>query len=89
MLTKCFGEFMGTLMPIALGNGVVANLLLRRPKAEGAGWMMIASAWAFAVMAGVFTRDDRLSCRGLRDLHGRSDGMRRWWRKPRHSPGRG
>jgi len=55
MLTKCFGEFMGTLMLILLGDGVVANAFLRRSKAEGAGWMVIASGWAFAVMAGVFT----------------------------------
>ena len=59
MLTKCFGEFMGTLMLILLGNGVVANVLLRRSKAEGAGWMVIA------VMAGVFTA---IAC-GSSDAH--------------------
>src|SRR5215813_7509735 len=55
MLAKCFGEFMGTLVLILLGDGVVANVLLKRSKAEGSGWMVIASGWAFAVMAGVFT----------------------------------
>jgi glycerol uptake facilitator len=55
MLAKCFGEFMGTLVLILLGDGVVANVLLKRSKAEVAGWMVIASGWAFAVMAGVFT----------------------------------
>lgn len=65
MLTKCFGEFMGTLMLILLGDGVVANVLLRRSKAEGAGWMVIASGWAFAVMAGVFTA---IAC-GSSDAH--------------------
>src|SRR5260370_7524053 len=55
MLVKCFGEFMGTLVLILLGDGVVANVLLKRSKAEGAGWMVITSGWAFAVMAGVFT----------------------------------
>ena len=55
MLAKCFGEFMGTLVLILLGDGVVANVLLKRSKAEGAGWMVIAIGWAFAVMAGVFT----------------------------------
>ena len=39
---------------ILLGDGVVANVLLKRSKAEGAGWMVITSGWAFAVMAGVF-----------------------------------
>jgi glycerol uptake facilitator protein len=65
MLTKCFGEFMGTLMLILLGDGVVANVLLKRSKAEGAGWMVIASGWAFAVMAGVFTA---IAC-GSGDAH--------------------
>jgi len=33
---------------------VVAGVLLKRSKVEGAGWMVITSGWAFAVMAGVF-----------------------------------
>ena len=65
MLSKCFGEFMGTLVLILLGNGVVANVLLKRSKAEGAGWMVIASGWAFAVMSGVFTA---VAC-GSSDAH--------------------
>jgi glycerol uptake facilitator protein len=40
---------------IVLGNGVVAGVLLGKSKAENAGWMAIATAWGFAVMAGVFT----------------------------------
>ncbi len=50
-----FGEFMGTLVLILFGNGVVANVLLKKSKAEGAGWMVIATGWGLAVMAGVFT----------------------------------
>lgn len=65
MLAKCFGEFMGTLVLIFLGDGVVANVLLKRSKAEAAGWMVIASGWAFAVMAGVFTA---IAC-GSNDAH--------------------
>ena len=65
MLAKCFGEFMGTLVLILLGDGVVANVLLKRSKAEGAGWMVITSGWAFAVMAGVFTA---IAC-GSNDAH--------------------
>lgn len=52
---RMFGEFMGTAVLILMGNGVVANVLLRKSKAEGAGWMVIAAGWAFAVMAGIFT----------------------------------
>jgi len=55
MSSPFFGEFMGTMVLVLLGNGVVANVLLKRSKAEGAGWMAITTGWAFAVMAGVFT----------------------------------
>ena len=49
------GEFMGTMVLILLGNGAVANVLLKKSKAEGGGWMVIATGWGLAVMAGVFT----------------------------------
>ena len=65
MAARCFGEFMGTLMLILLGDGVVANVLLRRSKAEGSGWIVITAGWAFAVMAGVFTA---VAC-GSNDAH--------------------
>ena len=65
MLTKCFGEFMGTLVLVLLGDGVVAGVLLKRSKAEGAGWMVITSGWAFAVTAGVFVA---IAC-GSSDAH--------------------
>jgi glycerol uptake facilitator protein len=49
------GEFLGTMVLILLGNGVVAGVLLKRSKGEGAGWIAITTGWGFAVMAGVFT----------------------------------
>jgi glycerol uptake facilitator protein len=49
------GEFMGTLILILLGNGVVAGVLLKRSKAENGGWLVITTAWAFAVLCGIFT----------------------------------
>jgi glycerol uptake facilitator protein len=55
MREKVLGEFMGTAVLILLGDGVVANVLLKRSKAEGAGWLAIAAGWAFAVVFGVFT----------------------------------
>jgi glycerol uptake facilitator len=54
MAARVFGEFMGTLVLVLLGDGVVAGVLLKDSKAEGAGWMVITSGWAFAVMAGIF-----------------------------------
>src|SRR5271165_3872934 len=65
MEKQYFGEFMGTLVLILMGNGVVANVLLRKSKAEGAGWMAIAAGWAFAVMCGIFTA---VAC-GSSDAH--------------------
>jgi glycerol uptake facilitator protein len=54
MTSELLGEFVGTAVLIYLGNGVVANVLLKGSKGEGAGWMVIASAWAFAVTIAVF-----------------------------------
>jgi glycerol uptake facilitator protein len=51
---KCFGEFVGTAVLILLGDGVVANVLLKKSKAEGAGWLTIATGWGFAVVMGAF-----------------------------------
>lgn len=49
------GEFLGTMILILLGDGVVAGVLLNRSKAHNAGWIVITAGWAFAVMAGVYT----------------------------------
>src|ERR1700722_15758335 len=49
------GEFVGTMVMILLGDGVVAGVLLKRSKAENAGWLAITTAWAFAVLCGIFT----------------------------------
>jgi glycerol uptake facilitator protein len=49
------GEFAGTFMMMLLGDGVVAACVLKRTKAEGAGWMVITAGWAFAVLCGIFT----------------------------------
>jgi glycerol uptake facilitator protein len=56
---------MGTFFLILLGDGVVANVLLKHSKAEGAGWMVVTSGWAFAVVAGVFVA---IAC-GSPDAH--------------------
>ena len=48
------GEFLGTMVLILLGDGVVAGVLLNRSKAQNAGWIAITAGWAFAVMGGVY-----------------------------------
>ncbi len=55
MHSAMLGEFMGTMMLILLGDGVVAGVLLKKSKAENAGWMVITAGWAFAVLCGIFT----------------------------------
>jgi glycerol uptake facilitator protein len=46
---------MGTLVLILLGDGVVANVLLKKSKGENSGWIVIATGWGMAVVAGIFT----------------------------------
>src|SRR5436853_7626997 len=65
MTSPLLGEFLGTMVLILLGNGVVAGVLLKGTKAEGSGWIVITAGWAFAVMAGVFTA---IAC-GSSDAH--------------------
>src|SRR3954452_10913264 len=52
---RIIGEFMGTAVLILLGNGVVANVSLRKTYAENSGWLVITTGWMMAVMCGVFT----------------------------------
>jgi glycerol uptake facilitator protein len=48
-----FGEFMGTLVLVLLGNGVCAGVTLRKSYAANAGWMAITTGWALGVLCGV------------------------------------
>jgi glycerol uptake facilitator protein len=65
MTSPFLGEFLGTMILILLGDGVVAGVLLKRSKGEGGGWIVITAGWAFAVTAGVFTA---VAC-GSSDAH--------------------
>lgn len=47
-------EFIGTLMLVLLGDGVVANVVLKDTKGENAGWIVIAFGWGMAVFVAVF-----------------------------------
>jgi len=46
-------EFLGTALLIAMGSGVVANVVLKGTKGHGGGWMVITTAWALGVFIGV------------------------------------
>ena len=54
MASPFLGELFGTMFLIILGDGVVAAVLLNKSKAQNAGWIVITTGWAFAVMVGVF-----------------------------------
>jgi len=53
-MNPLFGEFMGTLVLVLIGNGTVANVVLKKTLGNNSGWPVIISGFAFAVMAGIF-----------------------------------
>lgn len=53
-MSTFLAELLGTMILILLGNGVVANVCLKKSKANGGGWMVIATGWALAVAVPVF-----------------------------------
>lgn len=51
---QIFSEFLGTLILILLGDGVVAAVSLNKSKAQGAGWIVITLGWGAAVTIAVY-----------------------------------
>lgn len=47
-------EFIGTAVLILLGDGVVANVVLKGTKGYGGGWALISIAWGLAVFVGAY-----------------------------------
>ena len=54
MASLFLGEFLGTLVLVLLGDGVVANVVLNKTKGQNSGWIVITTGWCFAVLVGVF-----------------------------------
>jgi len=52
-MTPFMAEFLGTMLLILLGDGVVANVVLSETKGNNSGWMVITTAWGLAVFVGV------------------------------------
>lgn len=48
------GEFLGTALLLLLGNGVVANVVLKDTKGHNSGWIVITFGWAMGVFVGVY-----------------------------------
>src|SRR5918994_4109732 len=53
-MEQYIAEFVGTMILIILGDGVVAGVLLRHSKAENSGWIVITFGWAMAVAVAVY-----------------------------------
>lgn len=47
-------EFIGTAILILLGDGVVANVILKGTKGHNSGWIVITIAWGLAVFVAAF-----------------------------------
>jgi glycerol uptake facilitator protein len=47
-------EFLGTLLLVLFGNGVVANVVLAHTKGNNSGWIVITAGWGLAVFIGAF-----------------------------------
>ena len=47
-------ELVGTMILIILGDGVVANVVLKKTKGNNAGWIAITTGWGLAVAIAVY-----------------------------------
>ncbi len=52
-MSPFLGELIGTALLLLLGDGVVANVILKDTKGSNGGWIVIAFGWAMAVFVGV------------------------------------
>ncbi|MDQ6890609.1 MAG: aquaporin, partial [Bacteroidota bacterium] len=52
-MTPFLAEFIGTTFLILLGDGVVANVVLKGTKGNNSGWIVITTGWTLAVYVGV------------------------------------
>lgn len=48
-MEKFIAELVGTMLLVLLGDGVVANVVLNKSKAQNSGWIVIALGWGLAV----------------------------------------
>ena len=52
-MSPFIAELIGTMILLLLGNGVVANVVLKGTKGNSGGWIVITTGWALAVFTGV------------------------------------
>ena len=52
-MSPFIAELLGTAILILLGNGVVANVVLKQTKGEASGWLVVTLGWGLAVFIAV------------------------------------
>ena len=52
-MTEFMAEFIGTMILVLLGDGVVANVCLKGTKGNNSGWIVITIGWGLAVFTAV------------------------------------
>lgn len=53
-MSPYLAEFIGTLLLIVIGDGVVAGVVLKQSKSENAGWIVVVLTWGMAVALAVY-----------------------------------
>lgn len=53
-MSEFVAELIGTMILIIFGGGVVAGVVLKKSKAEDAGWVVVTIGWGLAVTMGVY-----------------------------------
>jgi len=53
-MSATLAELLGTMILVLLGDGVVANVVLKQTKGHNAGWIVITAGWGLAVAVAVY-----------------------------------
>src|SRR5262249_32371615 len=53
-MQSLLAEVIGTMILVLLGDGVVANVVLRKTKGSDSGWIVITTGWGVAVAIAVY-----------------------------------
>jgi glycerol uptake facilitator protein len=53
-MSPYLAEFLGTMLLVTMGNGVVAGVVLKGTKSENSGWLTIVLGWGLAVTLAIY-----------------------------------
>ena len=54
-MSPLVAELLGTMILVVLGDGVVANVVLKGTKGHASGWIVITAGWGFAVAIAAYS----------------------------------